>query len=166
MWGPHGNNLLFLPFTFLPSREKERGVSFLSKFSCSLIKLYPKRLQGPCDARPCNHMPSPQSFVVKITSEMKGKLLSFSKIFETSHTKSLWQSPDEHHVLWNPSQCLRQDPHWADPYPSILPSGIYGLPGTKMIYLIRNTIDSEGPEAGWTKGSPHSVPLSCLRRTA
>lgn len=42
-----------------------------------------------------------KSFVVKITSEMKGKLLSFSKTFEISHTKSLWQSPDEHDTMFS-----------------------------------------------------------------
>lgn len=100
VWGPHGNNLLFLPFTLLPSGEKARGVSFLSMFSCSFIKLYPKRLQGPCDARLCNYMPSPKKLYSQ-KSKRKGKVHSFSKTFEIRHTKSLWQSPDEHDMMFS-----------------------------------------------------------------
>lgn len=42
-----------------------------------------------------------KSFLVKITSEMKGKLLSFSKTFEMSHTKCLWQSLDENDMMFS-----------------------------------------------------------------
>lgn len=34
-------------------------------------------------------------------SKMKGKVLSFSKTFEIRHTKSLWQSPDVHDMMFS-----------------------------------------------------------------
>lgn len=79
-------------------------------------------------------------FVVKITSEMKGKLLSFSKTFEMS------QSRDEHDMMFSEIPASVCDKICTE-QTHILPVRHYSpeqdiwLAGTKMIHLIRNTID-------------------------
>lgn len=85
------------------SHQGRKLEGFLS-FPCSLAPLLSCIQRGcrdPVMLGPATISLPQKSFVVKITSEMKGKLLSFSKSFEMSHTKSLWQSLDEHDMMFS-----------------------------------------------------------------
>lgn len=139
-------------------------------FSCSFIKLHLKRLQGLYDDRLCKHMPSPKKLCSQNHERWRGNYYHLAKVFKwvtqracgRAQRSLIWFSLKSQSVSATGSALSRPMPFQSD---TTLLSTTYGLPETKIIYLIRNTIDQESPE-GWTKGSPHSVPSSCLRRAA